>query len=34
MVDGPLCEVFWTYDGTAADAMAECADDGGTWVSP
>ncbi len=34
MVAGPLCEVFWTYEGTTAFAMSECAERGGEWVSP
>jgi hypothetical protein len=28
------CVAVWLYVGTTADAMASCAQQGGTWVSP
>jgi hypothetical protein len=31
---GTACQVYWTYMGTAADAMSECAGDMGSWVTP
>ena len=31
---GTACQVYWTYTGTAADAMSECAGDMGSWVNP
>jgi hypothetical protein len=31
---GTACQVYWTYTGSAADAMSECAGDMGTWVNP
>ena len=31
---GTACQVYWTYTGSAADAMSECAGDMGSWVSP
>jgi hypothetical protein len=31
---GTACQVYWTYTGTAGDAMNECAGDMGSWIAP
>ena len=33
-VEGTKCVVLWKYEGTAADAMSDCADRDGTWITP
>jgi hypothetical protein len=32
--EGTMCAVVWFYDVAVADAMTECATNGGTWVNP
>jgi hypothetical protein len=33
-LDGTACMVRWEYEGTAADYLSDCADGGGTWITP
>lgn len=33
-MQGDTCAAVWAYVGTASDAKASCAQQGGTWVNP
>jgi hypothetical protein len=34
VLEAPFCRVGWEFMGAAAEAMSDCIDDGGTWITP